>query len=128
MAQKLKVLVVDDESSYCEQLSLILRRSGHEVESALDVKTARETARRFNPQVLLIDFMLKDEVSGLDLARELQASNQHLATILMSGYLAAELRGDAHNQGAVASLEKPFELSELLNAIDKAVQSPLPSG
>ena len=70
MTRSARILVVDDEPRYGTQLAEILRRDGHEVETAEDIVGALTTAQQFRPNVLLVDWMLKDRDTGLDPASD----------------------------------------------------------
>ena len=56
----LRVLVVDDEPSICELLSMALRYEGWEVRTAHDGADAVRAAREFRPDAVVLDVMLPD--------------------------------------------------------------------
>ena len=63
-----RVLVVDDEPTLAELLSMALRYEGWEVKSAGDGQTAVRTARDFRPDAVVLDMMLPD-IDGLEVLR-----------------------------------------------------------
>ena len=65
-----RVLVVDDEPTLAELLSMALRYEGWEVRSAGDGMTAVRTAREFRPDAVVLDMMLPD-IDGLEVLRRL---------------------------------------------------------
>src|SRR6201991_1532620 len=67
-----RVLVVDDESTLTELLSMALRYEGWDVRGAGDGHGAVEIARSFEPDVVVLDVMLPD-MDGLAVLRQLRA-------------------------------------------------------
>ena len=65
------MLVVDDEPTLAELLSMALRYEGWEVRSAGDGTTAVRTAREFRPDAVVLDVMLPD-IDGLEVLRRLR--------------------------------------------------------
>ena len=115
-----KVLVVDDEVGYREGLRDVISDEGHDVEVAASSYDALEIAKRFCPDVLIVDWMLQNDLSGLDVSESLRESNPHLTTIIITGYPAQELRSQAEGFEVFAFLEKPFELDDIRNTVRKA--------
>ena len=118
-----RVLVVDDEPMYRETLKEVISDEGHDVETAHDGRNAIETARRFCPDVLIVDWMLQNYLSGMDVAESLRVSNPRLTTIIITGYLAQELRVQAEKSGVFAFLDKPFELDDIRETVRRATES-----
>src|SRR5438309_10958734 len=69
--QPVRVLVVDDESTLTELLSMALRYEGWDVRGAGDGHAAVEIARVFEPDVVVLDIMLPD-MDGLAVLRQLR--------------------------------------------------------
>ncbi len=106
------VLVVDDEQSYRDALSIGLSEEGFEVIVAADGAEAREAVRRQRPDLVLLDVMLPD-ISGIELCRELRA-DADVPVIMVTArdgevdvVLALEL-------GAADYVAKPYRLRELV--------------
>ncbi len=118
-----KVLVVDDEPMYRENLQEVISEQGHDVETAHDGRSAIEVAKRSCPDVLIVDWMLQNDLCGLEVAETLQALNPRLATIIITGYPAQELRNQAEASKVFAFLEKPFELDDIREAVRRAKKS-----
>jgi len=66
-----RILVVDDEESYREALSVALQREGFIVETASDGTEALERFDASHPELVLLDVMLP-RMSGIDVCRELR--------------------------------------------------------
>ncbi len=118
-----KVLVVDDEPMYRENLQEVISEQGHDVEMAHDDRSAIEVAERFCPDVLIVDWMLHNDLCGLEVSESLRESNPYLTTIIITGYPAQELRNQAEKSGVFAFLEKPFELDDIRETVRRATKS-----
>ncbi len=66
-----KILVCDDEKRYRTHLERAISNQGHEVRVAESAEVALEVARDFPPDLLVVDWMLRGELDGLQLAEEL---------------------------------------------------------
>ena len=106
------VLVVDDEESYREALTIGLSQEGFDVVVAADGAEARLAVRRDRPDLVLLDVMLPD-VSGIELCREFRAERDVPVIMLTARdgevdvVLALEL-------GAADYVAKPYRLRELV--------------
>ena len=114
---KAKVLIVDDEPAYRDTLRLLVPYEGYEVETASTEQEALDIAARFSPDVLVIDWMLKDHTNGLKVAEKLRADHPKMQVVVISGYPAASLEQQVHSFSPIQFLTKPFALSDLLQAI-----------
>ena len=112
--QPLKVLVVDDNPLIADTLGMMLEDIGHEFETVLDGREVVDAAKRYRPDVILLDIGLPG-MDGYQVCRELRrdALFQHTAIIAQTGWgqdrdreLAAEAGFDFH-------LTKPVPLAEL---------------
>jgi len=106
------VLVVDDEESYRDALTIGLSQEGFDVVVAADGAEARIAVRRDHPDLVLLDVMLPD-VSGIELCREIRAERDVPVIMLTARdgevdvVLALEL-------GAADYVAKPYRLRELV--------------
>jgi len=112
-----KFLVVDDEPGYRYYLTLLLEREGHQVAVAHDGRSAIAVGSEFKPDVLIVDWMLQNHMSGFEVAAALRDSEQNLETILITGFPSTELRRKAADDRFSAVLEKPFGIREIREAI-----------
>ncbi len=118
-----KVLVVDDEPMYRENLQEVISDEGHDVEVAVNGHNAIEIGERFCPDVLIVDWMLQNDLSGLDVSESLRESNPRLTTIIITGFPAQKLRLQAEESKVFAFLEKPFELDDIRETVRRATKS-----
>ena len=116
-----KVLVIDDEPAFRDSLRLLMPCEGFEVETAANAREAFDVAARFEPDVLVVDWMLKDHTDGLEVAESMRPGHPNLRVIVITGYPTASLETRIRNTPATQFLTKPFTLSDLIDAIYAAV-------
>jgi signal transduction histidine kinase/CHASE1-domain containing sensor protein len=118
------ILVVDDESHVREMTALALQMAGLEVIEAPDGENALRLCRD-HPE--MIDLILLDltmpGLSGEETLRRLRMQGTKQKVILISGYSAGDTAKRCTQLGAVAFLQKPFEIVVLLGEIKKHLAS-----
>lgn len=114
------VLVVEDDIEIRDALRACLEPEGYQVEECADGQRALDRlAREPSPQAILLDLMLP-QVNGLEVLTELKTRERwaRIPVIVVSanrGYSAEDL-------GVSAVLRKPFQLPDLLAALEAATQ------
>ncbi len=117
-----KVLVIEDEADYRDFLSFALSSEGHEVETAATAENALSIGRRFEPDVVVADWMLQDPVDGLEVSESLRQARPDLQIILITGYPSEELKSRARAMEVYRLFEKPFDADEVLDAVQEAAR------
>ncbi len=115
-----KVLLVDDEPAYRDSLGHILSQEGYEVRTASSGKSAMGLMPEFLPDILIVDWMLRDEMDGVQVAHGLRATNPELKTIFITGYRTSRLESQMREVPFAQSLNKPFSLDVFLEAVRTA--------
>ena len=106
------VLVVEDESSFVEALTIGLRREGFEVIVAVDGAEALDIFDATDPDIVLLDVMLP-KISGIDVCRQLRKRTQ--VPIIMVTAKGAEIDTVVGLEvGADDYVTKPYRLRELV--------------
>lgn len=119
-AQKVRVLLVEDEALFARAVTKRLQLAGYECERAESIADGRALARQFQPDLALLDMRLPDG-NGLDLLSEFIAKG--IAVIVMTAYGEVSDAVSAMKQGAIDYLKKPVDLEELLLVVEKAQRS-----
>jgi two-component system, OmpR family, response regulator RegX3 len=113
-----KVLIVEDEISFSDALSYLLKKEGYQVEVAVNGKQAIEVFNSFAPDLLLLDLMIP-EVSGTEVCRVIRTTSQ--VPIIMLTAKDSEIdKVVGLELGADDYVTKPYSSRELLARI-KAV-------
>jgi two-component system OmpR family response regulator len=107
-----RVLVVDDEATLAELVSMALRMEGWEVRSAGDGTEAVRIARDFRPDAVVLDVMLPD-FSGLEVLRRMRSEAPNLPVLFLTAKDAVEDRIAGLTAGGDDYVTKPFSLEEV---------------
>lgn len=113
-----KVLVVDDDEESRELLREVLAANGYAADAVENVKAALQKLNQDDAEyrIVVADLRMPDG-TGLELLQDLRRRNRRHEIILMSSFISATERQLALKLGADALLDKPFRLSELLQAV-----------
>src|SRR5271168_3762248 len=122
MAEKEKILVVDDEPSIRKYLKTLLEVDGHPVETVASGKEALErVSQGERPDFIILD-VLMTEMDGLETLRRLMQIDRTLNVIMLSCSNEVTTVVEAIRIGALDYLTKPFEKPELDAAFLKCRQ------
>lgn len=117
--QSHKVLVVDDESDILELLKYNLAKEGYEVKTAQDGKTAVEKARKFQPQLILLDIMMPNQ-DGVETCRQLRETPETANAFIIFLTARSEEYSEvaAFENGADDYITKPIKPRALMSRIN----------
>lgn len=122
---KTRVLVVDDDPAIVEMLVELLERDGRfEVETAATGFDAGLRTRQFQPDVLVLDFMLPD-INGNAVCKSIRSdpSLAEVKIIIVSGVVNRDDVERLLDDGADDFLQKPFSIEQLVNRITDLVRA-----
>ena len=119
MAERLSILVMDDETVILESIRKILNAEGFAVRTSPDAGSGLAALRAQPPDIALIDLTLPIR-SGMELLEIIRTEFPHVAVIMMTGYSTLENAVAALRNGAFDFLPKPFTFEELLSAVQRA--------
>ncbi len=108
-----RVLVVDDEQSITELLSMALRYEGWQIRSAADGQGALRAAREFRPDAVVLDMMLPD-MDGLTVLGRLRRELPDVPVLFLTAKDAVEDRIAGLTAGGDDYVTKPFSLEEVV--------------
>jgi len=118
-----RILVVDDEEVIVDLLTAILTDQGFEVDFALDAAGALDKVRESIFDAAILDFNLPD-MNGVMLHREIRQMDEELAdnTLFASGVEQSEKNLDYYTSYGKGFLSKPFEVQEVLSAVNTLLE------
>ena len=117
-----RVLVVDDERSMRELLSIVLRRDGYDVLLASDGKVAVDTLKRERVDVLITDIRMP-EMNGVDVLREAKRIDPEIISIIMTAFASTDTAVDALRLGAADYVHKsPNAVNDLRLRVRKELE------
>jgi two-component system, NtrC family, response regulator PilR len=115
-----RILVVDDEPTMRTLMTILLRRSGYQVESAEDGAVAWE-ALQANSYDLLITDQNMPKITGVQLVKILRSASMELPVVMVAGILPVEELAQNPSLHLAATLPKPFALADLLDTVSNAL-------
>jgi len=111
--QAVRILVVDDEATLTELLSMALRLEGWDVHTAGDGFSAVRAGRNIQPDAVVLDVMLPD-MDGLEVLRRLRAHAPEVPVLFLTAKDAVEDRIAGLTAGGDDYVTKPFSLEEVV--------------
>ncbi len=118
-----RIMVVDDESSMCEFMRIMLTKEGYEVKSDTSAENALRMLERTQRSDHKIDLVISDlmmpEMSGIDLLSKAKAIDPNLDFIVMTAFASVETAIEALKKGAFDYVTKPFKVDEVKLAVRK---------
>jgi signal transduction histidine kinase len=130
MAERLRVLVVDDEEGIRLGVGRVLEKFvasfpdiaaeiSYEVEGAASGEEAVERLRQAPPDILLLDLKLPG-IGGLDVLREARSLEPPVLTVMITAYASVTTAVEATRAGTFDFLPKPFTPTEIKSAVRRA--------
>ncbi|MDT8285900.1 MAG: response regulator transcription factor [Elusimicrobiales bacterium] len=107
------VLIIDDDAHLREGLAEVLDAEGFTCTEAGNAKSGIDSAKRHDPDVVIMDIQLPDS-SGFQICQELRRHSKEFVLIMMTGrFLSAEEKTQGFELGADEYITKPFDVREL---------------
>jgi len=117
-----RVLVVDDERSMRELLSIVLKRDGYEVLVADDGARAIELLKKQRVDILITDIRMP-QMSGVDVLREAKRIDPEIISIVMTAFASTDTAVEALRLGAADYVHKsPSAANELRLRVRKELE------
>ncbi len=121
--RKRRIFAVDDEESFSELLKMNLEKVGlYEVEVESDPTAALEHAKRFKPDVIILDVVMP-AIHGPELASQLRADDDlvHVPIIMLTSLMEGSESGGVTRDGLLY-LAKPIRIKNLVHCIEEHVR------
>jgi two-component system OmpR family response regulator len=111
-----RLLIADDDPNILELLSASLRFAGFDVATARDGGEALRVAKRFRPDLVILDVMMPG-LDGFDVVRRLRTDNQRVPVLFLTAKDATEDKITGLTLGGDDYVTKPFSLEEVIARI-----------
>lgn len=121
-----KILVVDDRKVVRDTLRRVLEKSAHTVRVASNGQEALDEYAKEACDLVVLD-MFMPVLNGFDALVEFRQRHGDVKVLAMSGggeFVLEDALDEAKNLGAQRVLAKPFQMSELLKAVDELLVEP----
>lgn len=115
---KPRLLLVDDDETFCMVLKSALEKRQYEVLVANDVKSGISLAEQYLPEYAVIDLRIGHE-SGLELVKKLISLDEKTVCVMLTGFASIATAVEAIKLGATHYLTKPANADEIVNALYK---------
>jgi DNA-binding NtrC family response regulator len=115
-----KILVVDDEKIVGDMAKVILQNEGYEVETFTDSQLALEALQR-TPYDLVVTDLMMEQVSGMDILREVNRLYPNTKVIMLTAYATLDATIEAIRERIFDFFPKPVKIEELKQSVKKAL-------
>ncbi len=116
-----RILIVDDEKSMREVLTIMLRKEGYAVQDAASGEEALDLLRQDGFSLMLTDLKMPG-MSGLELTERAKALDPGVVVITMTAFASLESAVEALRLGAYDYITKPFRVEEIAASIRRALE------
>jgi len=120
VAERNRILVVDDDEGVREYVEAVLSRAGLEVVCAPDGAHGLRALDERSPDLVLLDLAMPD-TNGMDLLRRIKERDQQLPVVMLSGQGAVANVVESLRNGASDFVSKPFEPEQLESAVRRVL-------
>ncbi len=119
---RIRILVVDDEESICDQLQYNLEKAGYDVDCAYSAEEA--LGRNLAQYSLIISDIMMDRMSGFDFAREIKrnAETENVPLIFCSALTGEDETVMGLNIGADDYITKPYDINIVLARVNAVLR------
>lgn len=119
---KYKILIIDDDVSFCSMLKTFLSKKGFETSSAFSFSEAEQLLKNQDFDLVLTDVRLPD-TDGVKILKHIKELNENIQVILMTGYADIKTAVKAMKLNAFDYVSKPINSEEILHTINQALNN-----
>ncbi len=107
-----KILIIDDEKSILDLLSVVFKKKGYRVKTSLSAKTALELIDKEEFDLILTDIKLP-QMSGMKILKYVKEKYPAMPVVMITAYGTIKQAIEALKMGAMDYIVKPFNMEEL---------------
>ncbi len=107
-----QILIVDNEKSMRDFLSIVLKKAGYDCLTAEDGEQAMKVIEQEGADLVITDIKMPG-MDGLTLLKTLKVASPETATVMMTAFASTETAIEAMKEGAYDYLTKPFQIDEV---------------
>jgi two-component system response regulator RegA len=113
-----RLLLVDDDETFCKVLKSALEKRNYDVVMATNVADGIFMAEKHIPEYAVIDLRIGYE-SGLELVKKLISLDDNTRIVMLTGFASIATAVEAIKLGAIHYLTKPANADEIVTALNK---------
>jgi CheY-like chemotaxis protein len=113
-----RILVIDDDASLLQMMTIILKRGGHETLVSADAEEGIAMARQHRPDMAIVDVMMP-MINGYQVCYTLRTdeATRDMPLLILTALTEAEHRERAEDAGADGFVTKPIASTDLLKQV-----------
>ncbi|MBL8180488.1 MAG: sigma-54-dependent Fis family transcriptional regulator [Blastocatellia bacterium] len=115
------ILIVDDEQSYRQLLTLVFEGDSHTVRTAMNGRQAIDALTEGPADIIISDVKMPD-MDGIEMLRAVRSTQPDLGVVLMTAFASVETAREAFKLGADDFIQKPFDVEELKLIVKKTLE------
>lgn len=115
--EKIKILLVDDDTALLQSIQAFLKKKGFSVATAINGEKGLEYFKSNLVDIIISDIKMP-KMNGIDLLNNVKRMNSNTKFIFISGFSEIMETKEAYERGAHDFLTKPFGVKDLLNSIE----------
>jgi two-component system response regulator PilR (NtrC family) len=115
------ILIVDDEQSYRQLLSLVFEGDGHTIRTAANGSEALDLLQAEPANIIISDVKMPD-MDGIEMLRSVRETLPDVGVVLMTAFASVETAREAFKLGADDFIQKPFDVEELRLIVKKTLE------
>ncbi len=119
MSEKSRILVVDDNEEFCQNVADILGLKDYEVAVAYDGFNALEMVKQNGFDLVLMDIKMP-VMDGVETFKKVKEMAPATPVIMVTAYAVEELIRQALREGAFGALKKPLDFNQVFELIERA--------
>ena len=123
MIRKGRILLLDDDELIISMLARSLRKEGYDTQLLYSSARAVEKILDWQPDLMLLDIDLGEELNGLDILQMLQEESVNFPVVMLTGDDSSESAIKAMRFGASDYLHKPFNVEEVKIVVDQLLKN-----
>lgn len=121
MAEKSKILIIDDEAPIRDVLSASLADEGYQVAVASDGESGLAMIKSYNPEIVFLDIWMPGKYDGIEVLNIARREFPTVEFVMISGHGTIETAVKATKLGAWDFIEKPLSMDKILIVISNIV-------
>jgi len=114
---KSRILVIDDDELIRSLFKETLEEEGHTVVTAGNSAEGIDCVKRWDFDLVFLDLKMPD-MDGAELLKQLRNIKPRLPVTIITGYPGSEMMERAFKQGPLGVMEKPFDASDIITAVN----------
>ncbi len=115
------IIIVDDEQSYRQLLTLVFEDEGNSIRTAMNGRQALALLEEGPADVIISDVKMPD-MDGIEMLRAVRETQPDMGVVLMTAFASVETAREAFKLGADDFIQKPFDVEELKLIVKKTLE------